>query len=154
MPQAVYHTEENGLEEVITSAEWYERGLALRRAGLYGRAIEQFQKAANDTCYVLKAYAQIGFCYKSEQQYEEAVIAFRHALKSENASMKETVQVLYLLGRSLESLGRDDEALEAYRWLRREDGKFRDVTARIESLGSKRIRPSRLAVEVTRSRPA
>jgi len=49
------------------------------------------------------------------------------------------VQILYLLGRTLESLGRIPEALEAYRWLRREAPQYRDVTMRIESLSMRRM---------------
>ena len=49
------------------------------------------------------------------------------------------VQILYLLGRTLESLGRIPEALEAYRWLRREAPHYRDVAMRIESLSTRRM---------------
>jgi len=52
--------------------------------------------------------------------------------------LKEQVQILYLLGRTLESLDRIPEALEAYRWLRREAPQYRDVAMRIESLNTRR----------------
>jgi len=116
------------------AAEWYERGVALKKAGLFKRAIEQFERATDDRLYALKAYAQMGLCHKSIRQYEQAVTAFRSALKSPTASARETVQLLYVLGRTLESLARIDEALEAYRWLRREDPQFRDVAERIGAL--------------------
>lgn len=122
----------------IEAAESYERGLALRKAGLFKPAIEQFQKAASSPVYALKAYAQIGLSYKSCNRYDEAVTAFRNALQSPGASPKETVQILYVLGRTLESLNRIAEALEAYRWLRREDNLFRDVGTRIDSLSAGR----------------
>ena len=73
----------------------------------------------------VKAYAQIGLCYKLSGRYEEAVPAFQNALKAAPASSKETVQILYVLGRTLESLGRVAETLEAYRWIRREDAAYR-----------------------------
>ncbi len=120
------------------AGEWYERGLALRKAGLFKQAIEQFEKAAKDRRYSLKAFAQIGLCYKSSARYEEAVLAFRKALKSPQASTKETIQILYVLGRTLESLGRFAETLEAYRWIRREDPEYRDVTLRIQQISSAR----------------
>ncbi len=121
------------------AAEWYERGIALKKAGLFKQAIEQFFQATSNEKYALKSYAQMGLCYKSIRQYEEAVTAFRNALKSPTATTKETVQLLYVLGRTLESLNRRSEALEAYRWLRREDGQFRDVAERIESLSEGRL---------------
>ena len=120
------------------AAESYERGLALRKAGLFKQAIEQFEKAASDPALALKAYAQIGLCHKSAGRYEEAVTAFRNALKTSPGTSKETVQILYVLGRTLESLGRFAETLEAYRWIRREDPGYRDVANRINHLSSRR----------------
>jgi tetratricopeptide (TPR) repeat protein len=111
----------------------------LRKAGLFKQAIDHFEKATNDPIFAPKAYAQIGLSNKSCDRYEEAVTAFRNALKSPGVSTKEVVQILYVLGRTLESLGRIAEALEAYRWLRREDSLFRDVGERIDSLSNGRM---------------
>jgi type II secretory pathway predicted ATPase ExeA len=119
-------------------SERYERGLTLKNAGLYKQAIDQFQEAATDPAVALKAYAQIGLCYKLAGRHAEAVPAFRKALSSSAASPKETVQILYVLGRSLEALGRTAEALEAYRWIRRELADYRDVVHRIETLSNRR----------------
>ena len=119
-------------------AEKYERGVALRKAGLFAQAIEEFEQAAASRIYALKAYAQIGLCHKSTGQHLDAVTAFRKALKA-GGSAKETVQVLYVLGRTLEMLGRTEETLEAYRWIRREDPEYRDVAQRIRQLSSKRV---------------
>ena len=121
------------------AAEAYERGLALRKAGLFKQAIEQFEQATTNPALALKAYAQIGLSQKSCDRYEEAVTAFRNALKSPGASTKDIVQILYVLGRTLESLGRIAEALEAYRWLRREDSLYRDVGERIDALSTGRM---------------
>lgn len=120
------------------AAEHYERGLALRKAGLFKPAIEEFEQAAADGGYALKAYAQIGLCHKSRGRYEDAVQAFRAALQSPQASTKETVQILYVLGRTLESLGRINETLEVYRWIRREDSAYRDVERRIQDLSARK----------------
>ncbi|MEO7859263.1 MAG: hypothetical protein ABIU05_02280 [Nitrospirales bacterium] len=48
------------------------------------------------------------------------------------------MQILYVLGGTLESLGHISEALETYRWLRREGPQYRDVAMRIESLSTSR----------------
>lgn len=125
-------------EIVVTPAERYERGLALKNAGLHKPAIEQFEKATVDPALTLKAHAQIGLCFKSGGRYEDAVEAFRKALTVSVGSSKETVQILYVLGRTLESLGRIAETLEAYRWIRREDPGYRDVAGRIEELSARR----------------
>ncbi len=125
-------------EPVIDARERYERGLALKKAGQYKSAIEQFRQAAEDKALAVKAYAQMGLCYKSAGRHEEAVAAFRKALTASAGSSKETVQILYVLGRTLESLGRIADTLEAYRWIRREDPAYRDVASRIERLSSRR----------------
>ncbi|MBH0210324.1 MAG: hypothetical protein HP495_17730 [Nitrospira sp.] len=91
-----------------------------------------------DPALAVKAYAQMGLCYKLSARYEEAVPALQQALKATPASSNETVQILYVLGRTLESLGRVADAMESYRWIRREDPDYRDVTERIERLSTRR----------------
>jgi tetratricopeptide (TPR) repeat protein len=119
--------------------ESYERGTALKNVGLFRQAAEHFEKAAQDPAYALKGFAQMGLSLKKSGKQEEAVAAFRRALQVPSTSSKEQVQILYLLGRTLESLGRIPEALETYRWLRREAPQYRDVTMRIESLSMRRM---------------
>ena len=119
--------------------EAYERGTALKNVGLFRQAAEHFEKAAQDPAYALKGFAQMGLCLKKGGKQEEAVAAFRRALQIPATSSKEQLQILYLLGRTLESLGRIPEALEAYRWLRREAPQYRDVAMRLESLSTRRL---------------
>jgi tetratricopeptide (TPR) repeat protein len=119
--------------------ESYERGTALKNVGLFRQAAEHFEKAAQDPAYALKGFAQMGLSLKKCGKQEEAVAAFRQALQVSATSSKEQVQILYLLGRTLESLVRIPEALEAYRWLRREAPQYRDVAMRIESLSMRRL---------------
>jgi len=124
--------------EIPDAHDSYERATTLKNVGLFRQAAEHFEKAAQDPAYALKGLAQTGLCLKKSGQQEEAVAAFRKALQVPSASSKEQVQILYLLGRTLEALGRMPEALEAYRWLRREAPQYRDVATRIESLSSKK----------------
>lgn len=126
------------MEATVSTEERYERGLALKSAGLYKAAIEQFESAAENPGMRVKAYAQIGLCNQVIGRCEDAVWAFQKALACSGGSPKETVQILYVLGRTLELLGRIDETLEAYRWIRREDPGYRDVAARIDQLSSRR----------------
>jgi tetratricopeptide (TPR) repeat protein len=125
--------------ETPDGQEPYERGTALKNVGLFRQAAEHFEKAAQDPAYALKGFAQLGLSLKKSGKQEEAVAAFRRALQVPATSSKEQVQILYLLGRTLESLGRIPEALESYRWLRREAPQYRDVAMRIESLSMRRM---------------
>jgi tetratricopeptide (TPR) repeat protein len=126
----------------IAATERYERGLTLKTAGLYRAAIEQFEAAALAPEFAVRAYAKMGLCYTASGRHEDAVAAFQTALKASVRSPKETIQVLYILGRTLEALGRTAETLEAYRWIRREDPQFRDVGSRIEELTQRRSVPA------------
>ena len=126
-------------KETPDGEEAYERGTALKNVGLFRQAAEHFEKAAQDPAYTLKGFAQMGLSLKKSGKQEEAVAAFRRALQVSAALLKEQVQILYLLGRTLESLERIPEALESYRWLRREAPQYRDVARRIETLSTRRI---------------
>jgi tetratricopeptide (TPR) repeat protein len=123
--------------ETPNGQEAYERGTTLKNVGLFRQAAEHFEKAAQDPAYALKGFAQMGFSLKQSGKLEEAAVAFRRALQVPSTSSKEQIQILYLLGRTLESLERIPEALEAYRWLRREAPQYRDVAIRIESLSTR-----------------
>ncbi len=125
--------------ETPDGQEAYERGTALKNVGLFRQAAEHFEKASQDPAYALKGFAQMGLSLKKSGKQEEAVTAFRRALQVPATLVKEQVQILYLLGRTLESLGRIPEALESYRWLRREAPQYRDVAMRIEALSTRRI---------------
>lgn len=130
--------EDTSSTETPDGQEAYERGTALKNVGLFRQAAEHFEKAAQDPAYALKGFAQMGLSLKKSGKQEEAVTAFRRALQVPATLVKEQVQILYLLGRTLESLGRIPEALESYRWLRREAPQYRDVAMRIESLSTRR----------------
>ncbi|MBA2486340.1 MAG: AAA family ATPase, partial [Nitrospira sp.] len=125
------------------AAEWYERGLALKKVGLHKEALQQFSLAAQDASLTFKAMAQVGICLKSAGRGEEAVTAFGKALQAQRTASADTIQVRYLLARTLESLGRSDETLEHYRWIRREDPGFKDVAERIERVSNRRAPSSR-----------
>ena len=125
-------------------AEFYERGLALKTAGLYKEAIEQFRQAAVDAGRSLNARAQIGLCLKMSGRPDEAVLTFREALQQTGVDSQDSLQVRYLLGRTLESCGRLSEALEVYRRILRDNAGFRDVAGRVARLGTGPDRQDRL----------
>jgi hypothetical protein len=78
-------------------------------------------------------------------RHGEAATALEKALASSTLSPNEQMHVLYLLGQTLESLGRNAEALEAYGWVRQADGGFLDVDDRIKQLCGSRARATFLS---------
>lgn len=108
--------------------------MALRKAQKFIAAIARFQQAAQDPAYHLRAFGQIGLCYRALGQVPQAVAAFRKACTDYNAPRQQSLSVRYLLGRTLEQLGDRPEALEQYRLIFRTDRTFKDTAARLSNL--------------------
>jgi len=122
------------MEPQMSARERYERGQVLKQIKMYDRALDDFRHAARDPQYAGKAHAQLALCFRAMGRHDDAAAAFREALTAPTLSSEETVHLLYLLGQTLESLGRYAEALEAYGWVRQEDAGFLDVAGRIKHL--------------------
>lgn len=115
----------------------YEGGVELRKAEQYLEAIALFRSLTNNPSYALQAYAQIGMCLRSSNKLPEAVVALRKALGTQAAQLDHrTVNIHYLLGRTLEELGRLSEAVSAYRRVHRIDPTYKDVAARLAQVTS------------------
>ncbi|MBP8154998.1 MAG: AAA family ATPase [Nitrospira sp.] len=130
----------------------YQQGLALRKSQNFIAAIVQFERAAQNQAYHLRAFGQIGLCYRALGHIPQAVTAFRKACADYGAPRRESLSVRYLLGRTLEQLGEKPEALEQYRMIFRTDRTFKDTAARLSTLegnrhrqaGSPHVRPSKI----------
>ena len=133
------------MEQSKSALDHYERGRVLKHAQMFDQAREEFQHVARDPEYAGNAHVQIALCLLATGRYDEAVVAYRQALEVGTFSSKEKAHILYLLGKTLESLGRYAEALEAYGWTRNEDPGFQDVAQRIKHLlaGGRGLLPRR-----------
>jgi general secretion pathway protein A len=112
----------------------YDRGMALKDDGHLKEAVDMFHSAAKDKALWLKAYAQIGFCYVKMREPHAAIQAFRTALNDTAALPGDMMDVLYFLGRSLESVGKASQALEIYHRIDQLTPSFRDVASRLREL--------------------
>ena len=125
----------SGNNEPTQSAEnYYQQGMELRKSQKFIAAISRFQQAAQDPAYHLRAFGQIGLCYRALGQVPQAVAAFRNACADYNAPRQQSLSVRYLLGRTLEQLGEKPEALEQYRLIFRTDRTFKDTATRLSNL--------------------
>jgi tetratricopeptide (TPR) repeat protein len=122
--------------QLMSSSEFYERGLVLMELRMFHPAIDDFQTVAKDARYAGKAYVPMALCLKAIGRHEEAVTAFRQAITSPTVSPVEQRPILYQLGQTLESLGRWAESLEVYGWISKEDPGFRDVAQRMKYMSS------------------
>lgn len=121
-------------EPAQSAANYYQQGMELRKSQKFIAAISRFQQAAQDPAYHLRAFGQIGLCYRALGQVPQAVAAFRNACADYNAPRQQSLSVRYLLGRTLEQLGEKPEALEQYRLIFRTDRTFKDTATRLSNL--------------------
>jgi tetratricopeptide (TPR) repeat protein len=123
------------MDQPISADKRYERGLVLKQVQMFDSAVAEFQQAVSDPQQAGKAHVQIALCLRSTGRYVEAAAAFRQALTSTTFSTTERLHILYVLGQTLETLGRYAETLEIYRWIRNEDPDFQDIGDRIKNIG-------------------
>lgn len=119
---------------VSTPKEDYAKAMALKEEGRFKEAVELFHSAARDKSMWFKAYSQVGLCYVKDKEHHAAIQAFRTALDDPTAQQQERLDVLYVLGRSLESVGKASQALAAYHQIIHITPTFRDVANRLQEL--------------------
>ncbi len=127
-----------------SATEAYARAVVLKDEGQLKEAVDLFQSAARHTTLRLKSYTQVGLCYVKMKDHHAAVQAFRTAIDDPTALEQDVLEVLYVLGRSLESVGDGDQARDVYHRINRSAPTFRDVTNRLRELQttSKQSNPS------------
>lgn len=124
------------MDQQLSPSEFYERGVVLKQVRMFHPAIEDFQSAAADPHYAGKAYGQMAACLRAIGHDEEAIEAFRQAVKLSMVSSTERCHILYQLGQTLESLGRDAESLDVYGRICKSHPEFLDVAQRIQYLSA------------------
>jgi len=112
----------------------YKRGVSFKEAGAFKQAIAYFEEAGRDADLSVKARTQIALCLRAGGHTTSAVAAFQKLWNSGQGTVQERRQIRYLLARTLEGSGRQDEALAHYRALREEQADYRDVTDRLGRL--------------------
>lgn len=114
----------------------YARAMALKGEARLEEAVKLFHEVATDKSMRFEAHSQIGLCYVKMKKHHAAVQAFLTALDDPEALQHDIPDVLYALGRSLESIGKADQALEVYHRINQLTPTYRDVTSRLHELQS------------------
>ena len=115
-------------------AALYRKALSLKQAGEFSQALALLDRLTDDGVWGIKALGQKGLCLKAIGRYEDALAAFRTALDRPSGSTQDQVSLRYLYARTLESMGRSQEAVECYRTISRESRQYRDVAVRLDQL--------------------
>ena len=111
----------------------YDLAIAYKEMGLIDEAISEFQKALGSSTNRLPAYEALGQCFMDKGQFKLASSILSRAL-NERASDEQLVGVLYLLGRTAEALGNNQDALSYYQRVFVVDIQFRDITERMNEV--------------------
>ena len=144
--------ESAGDHPVSSPQEDYTRAIGLKEEGRLKEAVELFHSAARDKSMWFKAYSQVGLCYRKMKEHHAAVQAFRTALEDPTALEDDTLDVLYVLGRSLESVGKAGQALEVYHRISDVTPTFRDVATRLQELRQTSKQSSHKVKSITETR--
>lgn len=129
-------------QSMSPSEEDYARAMDLKEQGRLEEAVEVFHSAARDKSMWFKAYSQVGLCYVKMKEHHAAIQAFRTALDDPTAPQQDMLDVLYVLGRSLESIGKAGQAVDVYHRINQLAPTYRDVTNRLREAQSPRKQSS------------
>jgi general secretion pathway protein A len=137
-PPAVPKPEAKPAHGGESAAALYRRGVAFKEAGSFKQAMIYFEQAGRDAVLSVKARTQIALCLRAGGHMTDAVSALQDLWNGEQGTALERRQVRYLLARTLEASGRQEEAVVHYRALREEQSDYRDVMDRLGRLSGRR----------------
>ena len=113
----------------------YDLGIAYKQMGLIDDAIAQFQGAANDENWLFACASMLGLCFLEKGQPKLAVDWLTKGLGAPGCSESKCRELRYDLAVALEAAGEPEKALRLFTELYGEDANFRDVAARVRTLG-------------------
>jgi len=109
----------------------YNMGLAYRETGLLDDAIESFLKVINTGDKLYDAYVMLGVTYRERGMYPESLEALKTAVSLEDTSDNMKVGILYEIAQTYKALGDNQNALNIFREIQKEQKEFRDVELEI-----------------------
>jgi pilus assembly protein FimV len=130
-----------GVDQQLGSEDYdtrYNLGIAYKEMGLIDEAIAEFQLAAKDAQRLLECSSMLGLCFMEKGMPKLAVKWFEKGLKAPGRLEEEYNGLRYDLAMAHEAAGENETALRVYSDLYGHDASFRDVTAKVRELKSRR----------------
>lgn len=112
----------------------YDLGIAYKEMMLVDEAIGEFQIAARSTEKRLDCCCMLGACFMEKGMPGEAIKWYEKGIAAAETGSEETKGLQFDLAAALEADGATAKALEVFQALASIDGKYRDVSMRIERL--------------------
>lgn len=113
----------------------FHHGVRLFKAGRFDEAIPLFQRSQGDGRLRLESRLYLGRCFFEKNFNDQAAGTLRAAVRDlETTAGKLPLELNYWLGRTLEKLGKKDEARAVYGELIQIDYNYRDARQRLERI--------------------
>lgn len=116
------------------SSSHYDLGCAYRDMGLIDEAIAEFQIAARNPEYRLRAIEMLGACFAEKGEHRIAVKVLSRAFQVPGYKDEDLIEVFYAMGRAHEELGERLQAVECYERVMGCDVRFKDASRRATAL--------------------
>jgi len=113
----------------------YDLGVTYKEMGLYEEALNEFRVASAGDEYRAKAFEMAGQCHLEMEDFEDAVEAFRRALRERTKEDGEYPGLCFNLGRALEALGQTEEAQVNYAEVAELNPEFPGLQEKLSSAG-------------------
>jgi tetratricopeptide (TPR) repeat protein len=110
----------------------FEMGRLYLQAGKTSEAIQEFQKARQNPHKRLAAMGCLAQCYAQKKMFDMAARTLQEAIKEKPVFDDEKKDFVYNLGCMLESMGKNEEAIEQFKLVYEIDAGYKDVTAKVE----------------------
>ncbi|MCK4666249.1 tetratricopeptide repeat protein, partial [Candidatus Dependentiae bacterium] len=118
----------------------YDLGLAYKSMGLLDKSIYEFQISSKDDDTYLASCDEIADCFLQQDMPEAAMKWAKKGLDREGYSADYYLNLWFNYGVALESLEKEEEALDAFKNVYQENARFRGVSKRIKAL-KKKLKP-------------
>jgi tetratricopeptide (TPR) repeat protein len=109
----------------------YNMGLAYRETGLLDDAVESFKKVISTGEKLYDAHVMLGVTYREKGMFPESLEALKKAISLEDTSANMKVGILYEIAQTYKALGDNQNALNIFREIQKEQKEFRDVELEI-----------------------
>jgi tetratricopeptide (TPR) repeat protein len=111
----------------------FEMGQLYFQAGRYAEATAEFQKAQGNPHKRIAAMSWLAQCFAKRKMFDLAADKLQDAIKEKPGFDDEKKDLVYNLGCVLETMGKKQEAFEQFKLIFKDDGSYRDVSAKVEA---------------------
>ncbi len=115
----------------------FELGQLHFKSGQIAEAIHEFQRAQTNPATRLAAMNFLGQCFARRDMHDIAIRTFRNALREKLVFDEGKKELHYFLGCELEKMGKEEEAIEQFKYIYELDIDYRDVSAKVDAYYAK-----------------